>query len=141
MLGQEVDNLWKYYNELSTQFPILDVTQFFLRADIREFDDHYEVTCDMPGVDTSSIKIDAERGTLKIRAQRTVVNNTSTTHGTTDTKYVTKERFMGEYSRSFSLPDDAQVKSSKASYENGVLSIAIPRSVKEDAYSIPITTV
>ena len=132
LLGQEVDGLWKkYYNDLATQFPMLELNPF-VTSDIAEFEDRYEITCDLPGVQKESVKISVQRGMLKISGKRESKSDVATS------RFVSRERFVGEYTRSFSLPDDAHVKSAKALHENGVLTIVLPKCAKDDAYSIPI---
>ena len=42
-------------------------------------------------------------------------------------KYLIRERRMSAFSRSFTLPEDVDSESVKASFKNGILSIAMPR--------------
>ena len=108
-----------------------------MKTDIKEKKDKYVLSIDLPGYDKDCIKIDIDNGYLTVHA-KTNHNEEEKEEG----KYVRKERYMGECSRSFYIGDDIKEEDIKASFKNGTLHIEIPKheenkQVKEKKY-IPI---
>jgi len=56
-------------------------------------------------------------------------------HGT---KYWASERSVGEFSRSFSFPNRVDSEAVKASLDNGILSVVVPKAKKQEARRIAI---
>ncbi len=108
-----------------------------MKTDIKEKKDKYILSIDLPGYDKDCIKIDIDNGYLTVHA-KTNHHEEEKEEG----KYVRKERYMGECSRSFYVGDDVKEDDIKASFKNGTLHIEIPKheenkQVKEKKY-IPI---
>ena len=97
-----------------------------MKTDIKEKKDKYIVDIDLPGYEKDDIKIEINNGYLIINA-KTSHNKDEKEEG----KYVRKERFMGECSRSFYVGDDIKEDDIKASFKNGTLSIEIPKKKKK----------
>ena len=101
-----------------------------MRTDIKEKKDKYLVDIDLPGYEKEDIKIEIEDGYLTI-------------HATTDShkeekeegKFVRKERYVGECSRSFYVGEDIKEEDIKASFKNGTLKLEIPK--KEEKKELP----
>ena len=95
-----------------------------MKCDIYEKDNTYHVEALVPGFKKEDIKIELDKGTLTITAEKTKeVKDESK-------KYLRREsNFYGKYQRSFYLGDvdDSNVK---ASFENGILKVEVP--VKEN---------
>ncbi|MHB1008316.1 MAG: Hsp20/alpha crystallin family protein [Propionibacteriaceae bacterium] len=85
--------------------------------------DDFVVSIDLPGVDPSSIDIDAEERTLTIRATR----NTQTDEG----QWLVRERPTGTFARQLTLGNGLALDRVKAGYADGVLTLHIP--VAEEA--------
>ena len=108
-----------------------------MKTDIKEKKDKYILSIDLPGYDKDCIKIDIDNGYLTVHV-KTNHHEEEKEEG----KYVRKERYMGECSRSFYVGDDVKEDDIKASFKNGTLHIEIPKheenkQVKEKKY-IPI---
>ena len=108
-----------------------------MKTDIKEKKDKYVLSIDLPGYDKDCIKIDIDNGYITVHA-KTNHHEEEKEEG----KYVRKERYMGECSRSFYVGDDVKEDDIKASFKNGTLHIEIPKheenkQVKEKKY-IPI---
>ena len=101
-----------------------------MKTDIKEHPKHYELTMDLPGYQKEDIKIGVEDGYLVI-------------HATTDSKkeekeagkYVRKERYYGECSRSFYVGENIETEDIHAHFKNGTLQIEIPK--KEEPKELP----
>ena len=97
-----------------------------MKTDIKEKSDHYELEVDLPGYEKENIKIEIEDGYLNIHA--TINKNAENDK---DSKYVHKERYVGECSRSFYVGEDVKEEDIKASFKNGTLKIELPKQDKK----------
>ena len=93
-----------------------------MRTDIKEKGDNYVIEVDLPGYEKNDIEIELEKGYLKVTAK---VNNSVNDE---NEKYIHKERFYGECSRSFYVGDDIKEEDIKAGFKNGILSLTIPKA-------------
>ena len=75
-------------------------------------------------------EIEIEDGYLTIHAIMNTENEEKE-----DSKFVRKERYFGECSRSFYVGDDIEVEDIKASFRNGTLNLEIPK--KEETKELP----
>ena len=93
-----------------------------MKTDIEEHDDNYVISVDLPGYEKDNIKVDITDGYLTVSA-RTNSENNEEEKG----KYVRRERYFGECSRSFYVGDDITVEDVEASFKNGTLVMEIPK--------------
>lgn len=98
-----------------------------MKTDIREDDNGYLLEVDLPGYKKEDIKIDVTDGYLTIHAKTTDEVNEEEKG-----KYVRRERFMGECTRSFYVGDDAKEDEIKASFKNGILKLEVPKVNPEE---------
>jgi HSP20 family protein len=89
--------------------------------DVVDKDDHYEVKVDMPGVKKEDIEVSIDGPRVSIRAE------TRSTKEETADRVLHTERFAAMYSRSFELPVDVSEAGSDARYEDGVLTLMLPK--------------
>ena len=89
--------------------------------DIKESENEYTIIADLPGFDKSNINLSIDEGYLTIKANEEKVNDSNG-------RYMLKERSVRNYSRTFSLPDNALDSKVSAKYSNGILNISIPKS-------------
>ena len=94
-------------------------------ADVRETDNEYLVSAELPGVNKEDIKLDYKDNNLIIRARRQEV------HDDSRDSYIRKERSYGEFSRAFYL-DNVNKEGIRARFENGELKIILPKQVKTE---------
>jgi HSP20 family protein len=81
--------------------------------------DEFVVHFDLPGVDADSIDLEVERNVLTVRAER----RSSQEDGA---EMVVAERPQGTFSRQLFLGDTLDLDQIQASYDAGVLTLAIP---------------
>ena len=98
-----------------------------LQADVKKTDNAYVIQMDVPGMKKEEINIDIQGNMLTISGQR----NNEVSQEEKDAGIVSQEREFGFFSRSLSLPADVNKEGIKASCENGVLSVTLPRVVFE----------
>ena len=101
-----------------------------MKTDIKEHKDNYELEVDLPGFDKKDIKIAVDNGYLTISAHNEQQNDEKE-HG----KYVRRERYFGECSRSYYVGDAVKTEDVKATFKNGILDVEIPK--KEEKQEIP----
>ena len=93
-----------------------------MKTDIRENEDNYLIDIDLPGYSKDNIKISVEDGYLIVNATVDSDNEESEKG-----KFVRKERYYGECSRSFYVGKNIETKDVKASFKNGTLCLEIPK--------------
>lgn len=104
--------------------------------DLVETGDQYVLHADLPGVSEQDINIELDAGVLKISGERNA-SSTEEKHG-----YRRIERSYGSFSRSLTLPDGVDANAVRASYDNGVLEVRIPKpeQVKPRKVTIAVGT-
>ena len=92
------------------------------KTDIRDTGEAYELEADLPGVKKEDIKVELDGNYLTVSAER----NTESSEKDKKGNYIRRERTWGSYSRSFDVSDinTAQIK---AGYQNGVLTLNLPK--------------
>lgn len=91
------------------------------RVDVREENERFVVTADLPGVEGKDIAITADEGVLTISGQRGSGKKTA------GEGYERVERASGSFLRRFTLPESADAEAIKATHANGVLELSIPK--------------
>ena len=95
-----------------------------IRIDVKETDKEFTVQAEMPGVSKEDIHVSVEGSIVTLRAE--IRQEDRQTEGE---KVLRTERYHGEVSRSFQLPADIDEANAKARYDNGVLSLTLPKKV------------
>lgn len=90
-------------------------------VDIAENENELLLTADIPGVKMNAIEIKLEDGTLTLSGQREFAKPTE------GSGYHRIERSYGTFQRAFSLPDTVEADKVTAGYENGVLTVHLPK--------------
>ena len=94
-----------------------------MKTDIKEKGDKYLLEVDLPGYEKENIKIEIDDGYLTVHASM----NKDVNESDKNSKYVHKERYVGECSRSFYVGEDINEEDIKASFKNGTLKIELPK--------------
>ena len=100
--------------------------------DLIEHDDHYEVKANLPGFNKKDIKISLRDDELIIEA------NDSEKKEEKKGSYYRSERYTGNYRRSIALTERCNAESIDANFENGVLTISIPKKEPKPLKQIAI---
>lgn len=93
-----------------------------IRMDVKENGNAYTVSAEIPGVKKEDIHVTIEGGMVMVRAE---VRQEDTQ--TKDDKLLRSERYYGSVSRGISLPQDVDQSQAKAKYDNGVLTLTLPK--------------
>lgn len=97
-----------------------------MKTDIKEKKDKYIIEMDLPGYNKENINVSLNSGYLEVSAK--VVKEENHDH---DEKYVHRERYVGECSRSFYVGDDIKEEDIEAEFKNGILKVDIPKKDPE----------
>ena len=92
-----------------------------MKTDVKEKKEKFEIKVDMPGFEKENINLSLNNGYLEISAKMDKEDNEE------EEKYVRRERFCGECSRSFYVGDEITEEDIKAEFKNGLLKIDIPK--------------
>ncbi len=94
-------------------------------TDVVETEREIRVQVEMPGLKRENIEVDVENNVLTIRGEK----REERTEGQ-DGRYHLAERRWGTFARSFVLPRDVDAEGIQAAFEDGVLTVSIPKSEK-----------
>ena len=98
-----------------------------MKTDVKETDEGYEVDVDLPGFNKDEIKLDLNNGYLTISTEKSLNKENKG-------KMLRQERYVGTMQRSFYVGESITEDDIKAKFENGVLSLMIP---KKEAPKVP----
>jgi len=102
------------------------------RTDLSETDDAFRIRLDVPGMEKDDITINLQNNTLTVSGER---SSERTEEGE---EYVRVERAFGNFHRTFTLPDAVDPENVEAAYDNGVLTIHVPKTEKSTRRQIEI---
>ena len=103
------------------------INAFTPSVNTREDEKAYYIEVDLPGVKKEDIKVDIKDNTLTVSGERKFKEEVK------EEDYYKIETSIGKFSRTFTLPEDADVENIDAKSENGVLDIVIPKVKKEES--------
>ena len=98
-----------------------NLTSWAPAVDIYETEQELVVKADLPEVDPKDLDIRVENNILTIRGERKFEKKVN------EDNYLRIERAFGAFSRSFSLANTVNSEAIKADYQNGVLTLTIPK--------------
>ncbi len=93
-----------------------------MKTDVREHEEGYEIDIDLPGFKKEEINLELQNGYLTVSAAKGV-DKTEEKKG----KLIRQERFAGAMQRSFYVGDSLTEEDIKAAFNNGVLSLTVPK--------------
>src|SRR5690348_13340933 len=98
-----------------------NLTTWAPAVDIHENEHELVVKADLPGVEAKDLDIRVENNILTIRGERRFEKKVN------EDNYLRVERAYGSFSRSFSLANTVNPEGIKADYQNGVLTLNVPK--------------
>jgi HSP20 family protein len=101
-------------------------------CDVEETDSHYMVSFDLPGISKDDVKIEITDNQMTVSGERKSETREK------GSRHVL-ERFHGAFQRSFTLPASVDSEHVEATYNDGVLRIAIPKAEAAKPRRIEVT--
>ena len=101
-------------------------------CDVFEDKDAIKIVAEVPGVTPEDVKISLENQTLTVRGEKRQVaeEKTERVH-----RY---ERSYGAFERTFVLPSSVDSERIEASYQNGILTVSVPKAERARPREIPV---
>lgn len=93
-----------------------------LAVDIYETDEDIKIRATVPNVDPDDLDITITGEQLVIRGE------TKREQEIEEENYICRERFRGAFSRTLPLPTDVVAEDAEAEFENGVLTLTLPKA-------------
>lgn len=93
-----------------------------MKTDVKETENGYELDVDLPGFKKDEIKLELQNGYLTISTEKSLENKDEQKG-----RVLRQERYAGTMSRSFYVGEHVTEEDIHARYENGVLSLTIPK--------------
>jgi HSP20 family protein len=112
--------------------PALWDTASIPTMDLYQTEDCITVKMGLPGVQPEDIQISVTNGVLSIRGEVKEEKEDK------EKTYHLRERRYGSFSRSVTLPNNVSVDKSDAVFENGVLTLTLPKAEEAKAKTINI---
>ena len=102
--------------------------------DLVEDGDDLSVRASLPGVSPDDIEVSIEEHVLTIKAE------TKSEDASKDCGYLVRERRAGSFRRSLRLPDTVDADNARTRFDNGVLTVDLPKAESKKARRLEIIT-
>lgn len=122
------ERMSKQFGDMSHQFDRSDLTGVAsaVAIDVADEDDEFVVVADLPGVEKEDIDLTITERVLTIEA----THETDRQQGSEE--YIRRERRHESVRRTVRLPEDIVADEASASYNNGVLTVTLPKVTTDD---------
>ena len=97
-----------------------------MKTDVRETDGTYELDIDLPGFKKDEINAEIRDGYLTVSAAKGLDKDQSDKDG----RYIRRERYAGQCSRSFIVGEGVTEQDISAKFEDGILRLSIPKKTQ-----------
>lgn len=134
-LQDRVNKLFhEFFPEIEGETLSLMQPWFSPKTDVYEEDDSILLEMEIPGIRQEDLNITVENNVLTVSGERKHRESRK------QERYHRTERFYGSFSRTFTLPATVDADQIEAKYENGVLSLKMPKKAEARPRQIKIST-
>jgi len=131
-LRREVDDLFSRFFDLGESGLQTEEGSFIPSINVKETEDAFEVSAEVPGLKPEDIKVEYDDGVLTLSGEKKEEREEE------QGNYHVIERRFGSFSRSVRLPKDVDVEKLQAKHKDGVLTVTLPKSTKNAAKTIEV---
>jgi HSP20 family protein len=131
-LNTVMDRLFGELLQGETEGAMREGAIFRLPVDITESEQGYEIRAPIPGFKPEEVEVTVTDGVLTINAKHSE-EKTEKKRG-----YLRREMAYGTFMRQIALPPDVRAENIKAGFENGVLTVNVPRAAKPKPHRVAI---
>jgi len=109
--------------------------EYFIQPiiDISETENEYVITAEIPGVEKKDISVEFTDNVLTIKGEKKLDRTEK------NKDYHLTERTSGSFNRSFELPQFVDFAQAKATFNDGVLTVNLPKSKEEKSRKTQIS--
>lgn len=130
----EINRFFNTLFDTATPVAAHGVRRWTPALDVVESDGEYVVRADLPGIGEDDVSVEVKDGRLRISGER------KSEHEDRKDGYTRIERSFGRFARSLSLPEGVDPESVRASFQQGVLEIHVPKPEAPKAHTVEITS-
>ncbi len=124
-LWDDLFNVRREFDRFIDQFGARELTSAWMPpVDVRETEDAILVDVELPGMTVEEVDVRVENGVLTVSGEK----KSEIEEGKEGTNYHLVERRYGRFERSFTLPRTVDAEKVDAQFNNGVLSITLPKA-------------
>ena len=98
-----------------------------LKTDIKDLGESYALEADLPGFKKDEVNVELHDGYLTVTAAKGLDKDEKGEDG----HYLRRERYAGSCSRSFYVGEDVEPEEVSAKFEDGILTISVPKAAKK----------
>ena len=113
MISNVYENDWN--------FPVRSKTNWSPEVDVKESDNSFTLTADIPGLTKKDVNLNVSDNVLSISGERKVEDEKESGN------FHYRERRYGSFSRTFNLPETVKEEDISASFKNGILIVELPK--------------
>ncbi len=133
-MNQNMDRLWRgFYNNGDTAPDISDIKEWAIPLDVVDEGDKILVHASLPGVEPEDIDVTVENDVLTIKGHSKVEQEHQ------GANFLRRERRSGYFRRSLRLPDTLDAENARPNYDNGILTVTLPKIEAKKAKKLPVT--
>ncbi len=127
-MEETMNRLWRGFGTTAPE----TAENWNIAIDVVQKPEEIVVNASLPGVKPEDIDLTIEDNVLTLKAER------QAEHKEEDSRYLIQERSYGSYYRALRLPDTVDLNKVKSHYENGVLSISLPKAEEKKPKQIKV---
>ncbi|HVB64670.1 MAG TPA: Hsp20/alpha crystallin family protein [Nitrolancea sp.] len=104
--------------------------------DVRETADHYIITAPLPGVEPSDVDISVLGRNIRISGE--IKDHDVSAEQSEESHWLLRERRFGHFERAISLPTSVNSQLATAGFDQGILTVLLPKMDQARPKTIPI---
>ena len=137
-LEEMSSRLARFFDENDSALATNRTTGTWMPAvNVEETSDALRLTAELPGMTHEDISIDLENNVLTISGEK----SESRTEGDEERRYHLWERTYGSFQRSFTLPRSVKADEIRATFDNGILEVHLPKLPEAKGRKIAVESV
>jgi HSP20 family protein len=126
-MDRTFDRMWRTLGRLPTT-----VEQWDIPIDVKKIGDEIVVKASLPGVKPEEIQVTVEDNVLELKAESASETESE------QSGYLVRERAYGAFYRALRLPESVDTENIKSAYENGVLTVTLPKAEEKKRKQIKV---
>jgi HSP20 family protein len=133
-LEKRIENLISFVSgQRRVVDPLWSGARLFPLLNVRQIDNIFVVTAEIPGMRKEDLELRVEGDTLSIKGERKPLETGA------ELSYHRRERAVGTFQRSLTLPSRVDPENVKATYKDGILTITLQREKIAEPKQITIS--